>query len=112
MIRKFETHEVALAWAAELRPCLEAIGRCDPDLGRQLRRAAASVPLNLAEGAQRRGRDRMHLYRIAAGSAAEAEAALRLASAWGFVDSKEMDRVEALADRLRAMQYRLTHARE
>lgn len=111
MIQKFETHEVALEWATTARPCLEAIARRDADLARQLRRAVASVPLNLAEGAQRCGKDRAHLYRVAAGSLAEAESALRLARAWGFVDGSDMGVVEAIADRLRAMLWRLTHAR-
>ena len=108
---RFEALEVALEWAAALRPCLEAVARRDPDLGRQLRRAVLSVPLNLAEGAERRGKDRAHLYRVAAGSAAEAHTGLRIARAWGFLRPVELGAAEALADRLRAMLWRLTHGR-
>ncbi len=111
MFRKFEAHEVAVHWAAALRPCLDAIARRDPDLGRQLRRAVVSVPLNLAEGAERRGKDRTHLYHVAAGSAAEVRSGLRIAQAWGFVEAADLEVAEALADRLRAMLWRLTHER-
>ena len=34
----------------EMRVVVAAIGRRDPDLGRQMRRALASIPLNIAEG--------------------------------------------------------------
>src|SRR5262245_21203634 len=53
----------------------------DPDSDRgpwaPMRAAAGSVPLNLAEGNLRLGADRLHPFRIAAGSAAELRTALR-----------------------------------
>lgn len=66
MVRKFEVQEVAMEMAAQLRPSLEALARHDADLARQVRRAAASVVLNIAEGAERRGKDRLHHYRVIA----------------------------------------------
>ncbi len=39
----------------------------------QVIRSASSVPANLAEGAGRSGRDRMHHFRVAYGSAKEVE---------------------------------------
>ena len=109
MSQKFETLEVALEMAALLRSPLEALGRHDRDLEDQVRRAAASVVLNIAEGAGRRGRDRLQHYRIAAGSAGEVEVALRLARAWGYVASAEVQAVEPLLKRVLAMLWRLTH---
>ena len=41
--------------------------------------------LNLEEGTWKSGKDRLNRYRIAAGSAAECRAALRLAEALGYV---------------------------
>lgn len=94
-----------------LRPLLEAINRRDPDLGRQVRRAASSVALCLDEGSQRTGRDRLHFYRVAAGSAAEARTALALASAWGYVTEKDAAPAHTLLDRIVAILWRLTHPR-
>ena len=88
---------------------VESIARKDPDLARQLRRAGTSIPLNVAEGAQRRGKDRAHSYPIAAGSAAESVEALLSAIAWDYIT--DADAADALAhlDRERAMLWRLTH---
>ena len=111
MTNTFHAHEVALEMATALRPCLEALARHDRDLASQLRRAAASVVLNLAEGSGRRGKDRLQHYRIAEGSAGETASALRLARAWGFVDGTTAEATEALLARVRAMLWRLTHTR-
>ncbi len=63
--------------------------------------------LNLGEGSQRRGADRAHFYRIAAGSAAEVRAALDAAEALGFVDGVEVasawDRFGEVVAMLRAI---------
>ena len=67
-----------------LRPSLEAIERRDADLGRQLRRAAASVALNTAEGSAGRGKNRAARYHDALGSARESLACLEVAAAFGY----------------------------
>jgi four helix bundle protein len=72
MTSKFQAYEVALEMVLVLRPSVEALARRDKDLANQVRRAGSSVVLNLAEGARRWGKDRIHFYRISAGSAAEA----------------------------------------
>lgn len=54
--------------------------RGDADLRDQAVRAARSAVLNIAEGCGRRGKSRRYHYSIAAGSAAEACAALDLAN--------------------------------
>jgi four helix bundle protein len=92
----------------QLREPLEAISRRDGDLANQLRRAAASVPLNLAEGWRRVGRDRLHQFRVAAGSAAEVTACLRVAEAFGYVEIGSVANALRSADRVRAMTWSLT----
>ena len=103
-------YEVAMEMALALRPVLETLKRSDRSLEDQMRRAAASVVLNIAEGAQRSGKDRLQHYRIAAGSAAEVRAALAVAQAWGAIGAAPV--AEAELDRVLAMLWRLTHRRD
>ena len=70
-MKRFEVYEMALQMIRSLRPAVERIRQHDRDLAAQLKRAGSSVPGNIAEGARRVGQDRLHHYRIAAGSAGE-----------------------------------------
>jgi four helix bundle protein len=68
-------------------------------------------PLNVAEGRSRAGRDRTHLFRIAAGSASEVAAALDVAQAFGYLSSELCEPSRKLLDRQRALLWGLTHPR-
>ena len=59
------------------------------NLGDQFERALTSVPLNLAEGAYSRGRNRQARYQSACASAREALACWETAEALGWI--REMD---------------------
>ena len=78
-------------------------------LADQVVRAACSVPANLAEGHGRSGRDRMHHWRIAYGSAKEVDCHLRLLVNAGAVDRKLAETALRLFDEVRAMTWRLLH---
>ena len=108
---RFEALDLALSFVTALRPQLEPLGQRNNDLRSQLERAACSVPLNISEGARRTGKDRLHHYRIAAGSAAEARTALQVAAALGYLDPGPVAPVDQLLDRLLAILFRLTHPR-
>jgi hypothetical protein len=54
------------------------------------------------------GRDRLHHYRIAAGSADEVQAGLQVAVAWGHLDEGAIASCLGLLDRLLAVQFRMT----
>lgn len=108
---KFEALDLALQLAAALRPLIDRIKQRDRDLANQLQRAATSVPSCLSEGSQRTGRDRLHLYRTSAGSAAEVKVQLQLAAAWAYVDAEQARNALDLADRMVAITWRLTHPR-
>lgn len=103
----FDAFDVSLDLIRALREPLAAIRMSDPDLADQLKRAAASVSLNLGEGRRRMGRDRVHHWRVASGSANEVVACLRVAQAWGHVDETAIAPALALSDRVMAMLWKL-----
>jgi four helix bundle protein len=80
-------HDDMLDVIRSMRGALGVIDKRDADLARQLRRAASSVVLNIAEGSGSFGRVRTVRYRTALGSARETLACLQTAEAFGYVDS-------------------------
>ena len=87
-------YDVSLSVIRKLRGVLGTIERRDPDLARQLRRAASSVALNLAEGSASQGRNRNARYYNALGSAREVRACMQVALSFGYIDTID----DALAD--------------
>ena len=75
----------------------------------QVIRSASSVPANLAEGSGRTGRDRVHHWGIAYGSALEVDSHLRLLLNAGVVDQAKAHEALQLFDRVRALTWRLLH---
>ena len=104
----FQALEVALDTIRSLRAPARLLGRRDARLADQLRRAASSIALNLAEGNRRRGHDRRYHFHVAAGSADEVRTALRVALAWGWLDPRDVEAPMALLDRVLAMVWKLT----
>ena len=80
--------------------------RCLAD---QVIRSASSVPANLSEGHGRTGRDRLHHWRIAYGSAKEVDGHLRLLIGAGAVNASRTEQALDLFDEVRAMTWRLLH---
>jgi len=85
-----------------LRGVLTQIERHDRDLGNQLRRASASVALNIAEASGSHGGTRLARYRTALGSARETGACLDVALALGYIEQVD-EGVVAQLDEVRAM---------
>ena len=75
----------------------------------QVIRAASSVPANIAEGAGRSGRDRLHHWRIAYGSAKEVDTHLQLLIGTGAVTAAAAQNAIHLFDDVRAITWRLLH---
>jgi len=103
----FDSLEVMLKVLELLIPIEAKVRRHNAELARQMSRAADSVVLNLGEGRCRRDGDRRRHFEMAAGSASELTAALRIAKLRGYA---ELDAVEPQLDRVRAMLYRLARA--
>ena len=77
---------VVLEVVRDVKPIVEAIERRDPDLARQMRRAAASVALNVSEGMYSQGRNRRARYHNAMGSMRETLACIEVGEALGYVE--------------------------
>ena len=105
---RFDAFEITLQLIRSLRDVLAVLDRRDPSLALQTRKAAASVALNLREGRRRVGKDRTHLWRVAAGSADEVQAALLVAEAFGYLEAAVVSKPLALVDRVLAMLWRMT----
>jgi len=95
-------------WLIEaLSTIVPEIERQDRNLADQIRRAATSVSLNLAEGSCSLKGNRQKHFSIAHGSANEVKAGLCVAKAWGWIDGS--DHALGVLDRLLALLWRLTH---
>ncbi|HEV8246087.1 MAG TPA: four helix bundle protein [Polyangiaceae bacterium] len=77
-----DVENVSLELIAALKPLLPLIRKHDRSLADQLARAANSIALNIAEGAQSDAGNRRARYCTASGSANESRMALRVAAAW------------------------------
>ena len=79
-------YPVVLELVRKLAPLLPSLRARSTALGDQLERALISVPLNVAEGAYSRGRNRQARYHSAAASAREVLACLETAGALGWAE--------------------------
>ena len=107
MRTRFEALELALVIISRLSRLLPAIRKHDPKLHNQLRDAASSVPMNLAEGNRRKGKDGVYLWSVAAGSADEVYTGLRTAVAWRYLRAESVSEALDQLDHLQAMIWQL-----
>ncbi|MDD9941534.1 MAG: four helix bundle protein [Myxococcales bacterium] len=101
----FVALDVALTLIHSLRAPVNRIRRHHAKHANQIVDAASSIAANLAEGNRRTGKDRLHLFRIAAGSADETRVHLLVAKGWGWVSEQEVTQALSLLDR----ELRLLH---
>ena len=104
----FVAFEIALEVIASLRDLVAVIRTRDLKLAQQIVASASSVAANLAEGNKRVGRDRVHFFRIASGSAAETRAHLRVALAWSWIEPNQVEQAFKVLDRQLALLWGLT----
>jgi len=82
-------YPVVLELVRRLAPFLPVLRPRSAALGDQLERALVSMPLNVAEGAYSRGRNRQARYHTALGSTREVLACFETAQALGFIEKLE-----------------------
>jgi four helix bundle protein len=82
-------YPVVLELGRRLAPLLPSLRRRSSALGDQMERALISVPLNVAEGAYSRGKNRQARYHSALASAREVLACWETAQAFGWVGPLE-----------------------
>jgi four helix bundle protein len=102
--RKLDVYQCTLA---ALPLAYELAKRGDTDMKRQLRRAALSILLNIAEATGRRDHDQRQFYRIARGSALECASVLDAMIALKLASPEEIDSLEQLLVRVVSMLSKL-----
>ena len=109
MRKRFDLYDVVLSLIVELRPVIERLRLRDRDQALQLKKAANSIVANIGEGSRRQGRDRLHHWTIAAGSAGEVRVQIEASVSWGDLDPQLVKSSLDLLDRALAMLWRMTH---
>ena len=89
-------YNVVLEMVAEAAGIAKEIEKCDKDLANQMRRAAASVALNTAEGMGNTAGHKRQRYQTALGSAREVMACTDVAKAMRYVDKVDAGTVDRM----------------
>src|SRR3989338_2521391 len=74
----------------------------------QMRRAAVSIPSNIAEGSRRRGKDTAHFLKISFGSASELETQFEIGKRLTFGKESERDFCDSLLSEVLRMLNKMT----
>ena len=104
-----DIYDVTLDMIDQVAPVARSVDRCDPDLARQMRRAAASVSLNCAEGAYSQGKNANARFYSAMASANEVLACLDVAHRFGYVaqvDASLRDKLDRIVATMRKLTRR------
>lgn len=89
-------YEDALWVVKALVPVVAGLERKDADLANQLKRARASITLNLAEGCHASGKRRTQHYGYALGSANESRSVLQTAVACEYIHEAPVEILDRL----------------
>jgi four helix bundle protein len=105
--QRLDAYQCAIQFLALTAALAERAPRGYGVLSDQLRRAALSVPLNIAEGSGKSERDAARFYTIARGSALECAAILDALEALSVVNSEELRSSRVLLERVVSMLTKL-----
>jgi four helix bundle protein len=96
-------YRCAVTFLGRAAPLAERMPKGYASLGDQLRRAALSVPLNIAEGNGKLGGGSTQHYAIARGSALECAAIVDACDALGFASAEQLAPLRELLERIVSM---------
>lgn len=107
--RRLKVWQLAREFAVAVHGVTRDFPRADRGVvSGQLRRAALSIPANIAEGCCKGSpREVLRFFHIAHGSLREAESHILIASDLGYVDPKARDRLLATASSIERMLFKL-----
>jgi four helix bundle protein len=107
--QRLDAYRCSVAFLGRAAPLAERVSRGYSSLADQLRRAALSIPLNVAEGSGKpTERDARKFYAIARGSALECAAIMDALEAVASVPAEELVEARELLERVVAMLSKLT----
>ena len=89
----------------EIAPLLQAVRRQDKALADQLKRAAQSVVLDIAEARGSDAGNARSRFATACGSAKEVRAALHIAGDWGYIESHTAAHLDQRLDEVCAITW-------
>jgi four helix bundle protein len=106
-MQNMNVYEKARNVVRELAPLLHIIREHDKSLAEQLKRAAQSVVLNIAEARGSDAGNARARFSTACGSAKEVRAALNVASDWGYIESRMATHLDGKLDEVCAITWYL-----
>jgi four helix bundle protein len=101
--QRLDAYRTAITFLSTSSRILQRVPRGHRDLKDQLRRAALSIPLNVAEGSGRVNRDAGQFYSVARGSALECAAILDALEALELLDGSVLHEPRQLLVRVVSM---------
>jgi four helix bundle protein len=104
-MEKTNVYERARKVVRELVPLVHTIREHDKSLADQLKRAAQSVVLNIAEARGNDAGNARARFSTACGSAKEVRAALTIASDWGYIETHMATHLDRTLDQVCAITW-------
>ena len=101
--QRLDVYRASTQFLGLMSKLVAEIPRGHSDLVDQLRRAALSVPLNIAEGSGKFSRDAVRFYTIARGSALECAAVLDALEAMDVFGQAHLSQARELLERILSM---------
>ena len=106
-MKKTNVDDRARRVVRDLVPLLHTIREHDKSLADQLKRAAQSVVLNIAEARGNEAGNAKARFSTACGSAKEVRAALNVATDWGYIEAHRATHLDERLDEVCAITWRL-----